>query len=288
MLSCGVRRAATQAWAQDAECVKGSEFEAASLGPSTLEALDPVRVVGAPLVCSVYQLDFALRRSRSWAGPMKIDAREVARLLSVSETGVYRWTDSGELPCYRVNHQPRFARSELLEWATERRVSITRELLVDEDGGSSATLTRALDHGGVFTIAGARSEDALAEAIDKLPIPDPHLRETLLKVWIARPSLGSNLVRDGVAIPRARRPVVISGAPPTLSAFHFEHPVLTPPIRTLIVIVSSTMRAHLELLARLSRAVEDSTFMETISKRLGYAELVAATRRVDELLGGES
>src|SRR5436190_19286319 len=53
---------------------------------------------------------------------MKLSVRQAARLLSVSESEVYRWVEEGEIPCVLVKNQPLFGRAELLEWATARRL----------------------------------------------------------------------------------------------------------------------------------------------------------------------
>ncbi|HEY6179919.1 MAG TPA: helix-turn-helix domain-containing protein, partial [Kofleriaceae bacterium] len=69
---------------------------------------------------------------------MKITVREAARLLSVSESEIYRWIDDGDIPCHVVNHQPLFSRAELLEWATAHRKPLSTELF--DDGRASISL----------------------------------------------------------------------------------------------------------------------------------------------------
>lgn len=49
---------------------------------------------------------------------MRLSVKDVAGLLKVSEKTIYRWIKQETIPCYRVNEQFRFNRSELLEWAT--------------------------------------------------------------------------------------------------------------------------------------------------------------------------
>src|ERR1041384_8548611 len=85
--------------------------------------------------------------ARSWPGRcteaardgeiVKITVREAARLLSVSESEIYRWIDEGAIPCHVVNHQPLFSRAELLEWATAHRKPLSTELF--EDGRAANT-----------------------------------------------------------------------------------------------------------------------------------------------------
>ena len=59
---------------------------------------------------------------------MQIDLKEAARLLSVSERTVYRWVAGGEMPGFLVGGQYRFSRTDLMEWATARRIGIRPEV----------------------------------------------------------------------------------------------------------------------------------------------------------------
>jgi len=45
---------------------------------------------------------------------MKLNVRQAAKLLSVSESEVYRWVEEGEIPCVLIKNQPLFGRAELL------------------------------------------------------------------------------------------------------------------------------------------------------------------------------
>ena len=81
---------------------------------------------------------------------MKLNVRQAARVLSVSESEIYRWVESGEIPCLMVKHQPLFGRAELLEWATARRLPVSLELFEHgDDGGGNLRLADVLQRGGV-------------------------------------------------------------------------------------------------------------------------------------------
>src|SRR5277367_732868 len=47
---------------------------------------------------------------------MDLKIKDVAELLSVSETTVRRWLTDGKIPAYRLNHQYRFSRIEIENW----------------------------------------------------------------------------------------------------------------------------------------------------------------------------
>src|ERR1700733_4228270 len=47
---------------------------------------------------------------------MDLKIKDVAELLSISETTVRRWLVDGKIPAYRLNHQYRFSRIEIENW----------------------------------------------------------------------------------------------------------------------------------------------------------------------------
>ena len=56
---------------------------------------------------------------------MNLSVKDAARLLNVSDKTIYRWIKQELIPAYRVSGQHRFNQSELLEWATSRRMGVS-------------------------------------------------------------------------------------------------------------------------------------------------------------------
>jgi nitrogen PTS system EIIA component len=219
---------------------------------------------------------------------MKLTAREAARLLAVSETAVYRWVDAGSIPCYLVNHQPRFARSELLEWATSRRLPVSPELLRSEDDDAQAPgLAQALARGGIHRdVGGETREQVLRAAIAHLPSLDEADRALLGDLLLARESAGSTGIGQGIAIPHVRSPIVAPGGAAAIGlcfltrALDFRA-IDGQPVHTLFLIVAPGIATHLQLLARLSRALLDAGFKQVVSARAPEAEILAEAERVE-------
>lgn len=226
---------------------------------------------------------------------MKVNVRQAARLLSVSESEIYRWVDSGELPCLLVKHQPLFGRAELLEWATSRRIPVSLELFENGDEGTiRVRLADALERGGVYhDVPGADRGSVLRAIVERLPLPVEEDagddRDLLLQIFLARESTGSSGVGDGIAIPHVRSPLVFPGTPSVATLSYLASPVHFQaidgkPVHTVFTLLSPTIRGHLQLLSRLAAALLDPGFKEAVLRRAEHDEIVAEARRVEAAL----
>src|SRR5690349_16772043 len=127
---------------------------------------------------------------------MKLNVREAAALLAISESDLYRWVAAGEIPHSSVNKQPAFSRAELLEWALARRRPLSVDLFEDSDGGAAPVrLADALGRGGVYhAVPGGDRHTALRSVVSRLPLPDDQERELVVQVLRARETLGSTAI----------------------------------------------------------------------------------------------
>jgi PTS system nitrogen regulatory IIA component len=218
---------------------------------------------------------------------MKLNVREAARVLGVPESQIYRWVESGELPCTVMNHQPLFNRPELLDWATVRRMPVGLELFENEedDPGRTPRLSESLARGGIHRdIHGADLPSVLRAVVERLPLAEDADREALLAVLLAREALGSTAIGEGIAIPHVRSPLVFPGTPAAVVLILLDQPIPTgagPLVHTLFILVSATIRAHLQLLARLSVALLDAGFKAAVLRRAPEDEILAEARRVE-------
>src|SRR5512141_3249224 len=159
---------------------------------------------------------------------MQLTVRDVAKLLSVSEKTIYRWLNEGIIPAYRVNDQYRFNRAELLEWATARKINVSAEIFAEPEGngGQPPSLARALQAGGIFyRVDGKDKPSVLRAVVDILRLPEEVDRDFLYQVLLARESLGSTGIGDGIAIPHVRNPVVLHVAQPSVTLCFLENPI---------------------------------------------------------------
>jgi PTS system nitrogen regulatory IIA component len=220
---------------------------------------------------------------------MQLTVREAAALLRATERQVYRWVDDGEIPFQRVNNHVRFNRTDLLEWATSRRLPISLEAfdagLDPEDRAPS--LAQAIRVGGVHRdVPGTDREAVLHAVVERAPMPPGVDREFMFEILVAREQTSSTAIGQGIAIPHVRQPAVVPGAPATVTVSYLAAPVGfgAPdglPVRVVFFIISPTVRTHLQMLAHVARALHDAGFRAALERRAATEELAAEAARLE-------
>jgi PTS system nitrogen regulatory IIA component len=219
---------------------------------------------------------------------MHLTVADVAALLRTPPKQIYRWIDEGELDCNWFHDQPRFNRTELLEWATARRMPIAVEQFVDDEGDApnSSTLVASLGAGGIHrNIGGADRHSVLRAVVNVIQLPEVE-RETLVQVLLAREATGSTGIGDGIAIPHVRQPIVMGGSAASISLCFLDRPVDFcaidgAPIHTLFLMISTTVRGHLQTLAKLGAALGDPGFKNAVLRRAPAEEILREAGRVE-------
>lgn len=220
---------------------------------------------------------------------MQLTVKEAAHLLNVPERTIHRWIKQGAIPAYRINEQFRFNRAELLEWATSQRIHISPEMFLKDEPNKvpSPSLSDALRAGGVaYHVRGTDKPSVLRAVVALLNLPDGVDREFLYEVLLARESLGSTGIGDGIAIPHVRNPVVLHVAEPSVTLCFLEHPVDFvavdhQPVDTLFTLISPTVQQHLHLLSRLGFVLQNKDFRAALKRHAPADELMAALARAE-------
>ena len=220
---------------------------------------------------------------------MNLNIKDAVALLAVSDDTIYRWIRDQGLPGHRVNGQYRFNRVELLEWATAQgvRVSPTMFAAPDASGARPSTFSAALAAGGIhYGVPGANKHAALAAAIGRMPLPEEMDRDLLLDVMLARESLGSTGIGDGIAIPHVRNPIVMRITQPLVTLCFLATPVEFnavdgKPVHTLFTIVSPTVKVHLHLLSQLAFALRQPVFANLIARQGSCEEIMICASAID-------
>jgi PTS system nitrogen regulatory IIA component len=218
---------------------------------------------------------------------MHLTVADVAALLRTSPKQVYRWIDEGELDCNWFHDQPRFNRTELLEWATARRIPVAVGQFLDEgDDTGGPSLAASLASGGVHrAIAGKNRDEILRAVVEATQLPAID-KDTLIEVLLAREATGSTGIGDGIAIPHVRHPIVMGGSAATLSLCFLSEPVDFfaidgSPVHTVFLIISTTVRGHLQMLAKLGAALSDPRFRSAVLHRESTEDILREAARVE-------
>ncbi|HJT30952.1 MAG TPA: PTS sugar transporter subunit IIA [Pirellulales bacterium] len=219
---------------------------------------------------------------------MQLSVRDLVEMFHVSEATVKRWVKRQDLPAQTIAGQFRFNRVEVLDWAIAHQVKLPSSPIDEQnDLERSVSLADALEAGGIYYQVSADNQaSALRAVVSHLPLPENFDRESLLRLFLAREAVGSTAVGDGIAIPHARRPIVLP-VPRTLATLSFlKQPIAYAapdgkPVSILFSVISPTVTAHVQLLARLARTLHDPAFRRSLVKAKSCQTILREARRAE-------
>jgi PTS system nitrogen regulatory IIA component len=213
---------------------------------------------------------------------MQMTIREVAKALQVQDNIIYRWISDQQLPAELVNGQYYFNRSQVLEWATVRKLPFSPNFF---QSGQDNGIAHALEIGGIhYEVPGTDKEAVLRAVVERMPFPQELDRDYLLQVFLSREALGSTGVGDGLAIPHPRYPMVLPVPHPFITLCFLQKPIPysgpnAQPVHTLFALVSPTVPAHLGTLAELASALVNPEFRQAILNRNPAEQILEVAAR---------
>jgi PTS system nitrogen regulatory IIA component len=211
---------------------------------------------------------------------MRLTIKDLTSLLNVSEKTIRRWIKEGNIPAYRINGQYRFNRTEILEWSTSRRINVSAEIFQEPESSQAISLSDALRAGGIYyRLSGKDKTSAFKAVVEIMRLPEDADREYLLNFLLARESMASTGIGDGIAIPHLRDPIVLHVPNPMITLCFLEKAIdfLSLdglPVYCLFTLVAPTVRSHLYLLSRLSFALKDLEFKQMIKEQRSREEIM--------------
>jgi len=222
---------------------------------------------------------------------LELSVRDVADLLHTDEKTIYGFIDNGSIPAYHVGEQYRFNRVEILEWANSHRVHVSARLFAQQEtSGSPLSVSEALTVGGIaYSLSGNDKHEVLKNAVAAMQLPASVDREHLLQLLIARETLASTAIGDGIAIPHVRHPIVMHLAQPTITLCLLDHPVDfgaldSKPVHCMFMMVSPTVRTHLQLISKLAYALKDEELRHVLERRGTREEIFASLSRIESAM----
>jgi PTS system nitrogen regulatory IIA component len=219
---------------------------------------------------------------------MDLKLRDVAELLNVSEATVRRWISESRIPCYKMNNQIRFSRSEIENWVLSSQygkeifspaLSFTHERLGTHQYG----LFRSIHRGGVWEEIGEAGKEAAIRTSMKLIARDLHLdAEVLTDLLLDRERLMSTALSGGVAVPHTRD-FLLRESFDAVAVVFLKKPIDYgaldgKKVHTLFFLFACDDRRHLHLLAKIAHFCNQPANLEFLKSRPSKDNLLEAVK----------
>ncbi len=200
---------------------------------------------------------------------MKLPIEQIAEALELPRRKIERWIRQGRIPLTRRGDICTFDRLSLERWAREHHLKFCIDTDRRSDGKRppAESLLGALDQGGVhYAIAGQSVDAVIHAAVERLAVVAPEIRPELAARLIERENLTSTGLGNGIAVPHPRDPERLAMTTASIAACYLETPVDFnaldgQPVHLLFVLLSPSVRTHLQLLSRLSFCLRDKAFV---------------------------
>ncbi|TAK99729.1 MAG: PTS sugar transporter subunit IIA [Verrucomicrobia bacterium] len=196
---------------------------------------------------------------------MYLNVIQLAESLGVEESVVEGWVLNDGLPCIHDRERMLFDRTQVVAWAAPRGLAAKAGFLAAQRFaiGPGCKLESLLRIGGIWRNVPATAALATLEKIvANLPGATPAIRQLLAQRLRSPDGVTWAPVGGGLALPHLRTPVALGRDAGTLALLLLrdELPLKEPPpdnapVTRLFFFVAPSPRAHLELLAQLSKAL---------------------------------
>ncbi len=204
---------------------------------------------------------------------MDLKIKDIVDLLHISEKTVYRWIKDKKIPCYRINHQYRFNRSEINEWILSSKIELTANVLNLSSQARSTNFHSLLNAGGVYKdISGNSVKEILRNVINTITTPTSIPKEEILSALLSREEMMTTAIGRGIAIPHPRNPIITEAGDSSVSICYLENPTDFKaldgnPVHTLFIVLSNSPKKHLETLSKISYLCQMDQFIEMLKQR---------------------
>jgi len=201
---------------------------------------------------------------------MELKIKDIVDLLQVSEKTVYRWIKDKKIPCYRINHQYRFNRTEINEWILSNKIELSSSLIHLTNPERRDSLPQLLEKGGIVThVSGENVREVLRSAVQKIMTPQNISKEEILSALLSREELMPTAIGKGIAIPHPRNPIITDLKSASASICFLEKPIDfgsldNQPVHTLFILLTASPKMHLEVLSKVSYLCQDDAFLDLL------------------------
>ncbi|MHC4871129.1 MAG: PTS sugar transporter subunit IIA [Planctomycetota bacterium] len=218
-----------------------------------------------------------------------LSVKETAGLFDISEKTVYRWISAGTIPHIRVGEQYRFSREDIVAWGQSSGKRIPPELICGVDEGSEKLplLSQAINNGGIYyQVDGTNSEKVIEEALSLIRLPQNVDRKFVYDSLLARESLATTGIGNGIAIPHLRY-AFKELKEPQLSICILAEPVNWNsidgrPVGVIFIPLCPGMKSHLHLLSQLSYALKHPEWFDVFDNTTTRREIIESLEEIEK------
>ncbi|RLB42486.1 MAG: excisionase [Deltaproteobacteria bacterium] len=219
---------------------------------------------------------------------MRLEIKDVARMLDLPEATIARWIKQGKIPAKLERGRYIFEDRQLKAWARTHNITLREDKLHEQSNNEDdITLHDAMERGGVFfDVKGDNPEEVLKSAVALMDLPPSVDREVLLEKLLQREELSSTGIGEGVAIPHPRHPLESFPLKATVTTCFLEKEVDFNSVDgrlvfVIFVMLSRSTKIHLKLLSRLSFCLRNREFVHMLRSRPQPEQLLCKVKELE-------
>jgi PTS system nitrogen regulatory IIA component len=220
---------------------------------------------------------------------MKLTVAQVACALDLPEGKIERWIRQGRIPLARRENICTFDRQILQRWASQHNLHFQPGGKEEQECQTPAetSLIEALQKGGVYyEVNGTCPEEVFASAVGQMALISKTEKTRLVEKLVERETLASTGIGKGVAVPHPRDPESLGLQTPLVAACFLSSPIDFEaldgrPVDILFILLSPSVRTHLQLLSKLSYCLRQEAFIAFLKERPAPEALLARLAQME-------
>jgi PTS system nitrogen regulatory IIA component len=156
---------------------------------------------------------------------------------------------------------------------------------------NNIALVDLIQRGGVLRdIAGSTPKEVLERMIPHIHLPSSLTTDVLLQAVLERENLMATSIGGGIAIPHPRNPLLSEENEQFIAIAFLQQPVEWQaldgaPVQNVILLVSSSARAHLHSLSRAHFLCQEEAFRSLLVKKASKEEIIKAVGFIEKEWG---
>ncbi|MDR0556716.1 MAG: PTS sugar transporter subunit IIA [Treponema sp.] len=141
--------------------------------------------------------------------------------------------------------------------------------------------------GALLEITGSTPKEALDCFIQNIRLPADLPADVLLQAVLERESLMATSIGGGIAVPHPRNPLLSNESEQFIAIAFLKRPVEWQaldgvPVQNLILLVSSSARAHLHSLSRVHFLCQEEAFCSLLAKKASKEEIIKTVGAIEK------